>query len=97
MRLQRRGCGSSSYRRGDRGGSPLRVPWRWWLVLLVLLVAVDLLGGAPANALLRPSPFAGSAPPAGAYPLGRLVRHPLGFSALHLHPRPLAALLPEGT
>lgn len=73
------------------------VAWRWWQWLLVLLVALDLLGGAPANALSTAKRLYHSAPPPGAHPLNRLVRHPFGFSALHLHPFVLAALLPGGT
>jgi hypothetical protein len=72
------------------------VAWTWWQWLLVLALTVDVAGGVVANALgtakrLYHSPF-----PARTA-LRRVVCHPAGFAALHVHPFALAALMTDAT
>ncbi|GGA58142.1 hypothetical protein GCM10011490_05040 [Pseudoclavibacter endophyticus] len=71
--------------------------WSWWQWVLVAVVVLDVVGGVTANALGSAKRFYHSAPPADAGLLRRLLHHPVGFTAAHLHPFLLAALLPGGT
>ncbi len=73
------------------------VVWSWAQWLLVAVVVLDVVGGVAANALGSAKRFYHSPPPAGAGRLRRLLHHPVGFTAAHLHPFVLAALLPGGT
>ncbi|MBM7807497.1 hypothetical protein JOD57_003334 [Geodermatophilus bullaregiensis] len=70
------------------------VPWQWWQWLVVLALTVDVAGGVPANALGTAKRLYHSPAPADLPPVRRFLRSPTGFSALHLHPFAVAALLP---
>ncbi len=73
------------------------VGWSWWQWSLVLALTVDVAGGVVANSLGPAKRFYHSpTAPDLALPL-RVVRSHVGFSAVHLHPFVVAALLPGAT
>lgn len=65
--------------------------WSWWQWLLVVALLLDVFGGVPANGLGTAKRLYHSPSPPGASAAHRLLRHPVGFAALHLHPFLLAA------
>jgi hypothetical protein len=69
--------------------------WTWWQWLLVLAVAIDVAGGVPANMLATAKRQYHGAPTAPATARERLLRNPVAFSALHLHPFALTVALPD--
>lgn len=73
------------------------VAWSWWQWALVLVLAVDVTGGVPANALGSAKRLYHSPAPPGLSLPHRLLRSPVGFAALHAHPVVLAALFPDAT
>jgi hypothetical protein len=73
------------------------VGWAWWQWLLVLALTIDVAGGVPANALGTAKRFYHSAPPPRLPLLLRLAHDHIGFSALHVHPFVVAALLADAT
>jgi hypothetical protein len=73
------------------------VPWAWWQWLVVLALTIDVAGGVAANALGTAKRFYHSPPPPGLRPLPRLLRHHVGFAAVHVHPFVVAALLADAT
>lgn len=75
---------------------PDGVDWRWWQWVVVLVLAVDVVGGVAANGLSTAKRLYHSPPADGAGAVVRLVHHPVGFSALHVHPFVVAAVLPGG-
>lgn len=69
--------------------------WRWWQWALVLVVAVDVVGGVAANALATAKrQYHGPTSASGA--AARVLRHPVAFTAAHVHPFVLALVLPGG-
>lgn len=71
--------------------------WSWLTWVVVLLVALDVTGGVAANALgsakrLYHAPLA---PPVTR--LDRVLHDHVAFTALHVHPFVLAAVVPEAT
>lgn len=72
------------------------VAWAWWQWLVVLAIAIDVLGGATANALGGAKRLYHQPLPAGASVMQRAVHHPVGFAAVHLQPFVLALVLPGG-
>ncbi|GAA4432714.1 hypothetical protein GCM10023169_38780 [Georgenia halophila] len=60
--------------------------WQWWQWLVVAVLAVDLLGGAAANALGASKRFYHRplSEPAGV--VERFLHHPVGFTAAHVQP-----------
>lgn len=72
------------------------VDWEWWQWALVLFLAVDVAGGVPANALSTAKRFYHSPAPTRSTQTGRILRNPVAFAALHVHPF-VALLLPEAT
>lgn len=70
------------------------VGWSWWQWLVVLAVAVDVAGGVPANMLATAKrQYHGEV--RGEPSLGeRVLRSPVAFSTLHVHPVALALVLP---
>jgi hypothetical protein len=73
------------------------VDWSWWQWLLVVVLAVDVAGGVPANALATAKRFYHSPAPDDSPKGTRLVRNHVVFSALHLHPFLVVAVLPDAT
>jgi hypothetical protein len=71
--------------------------WTWWQWLLVLVLSVDVAGGVPANALATAKRFYHSPAPDDVPRTALLVRNHVAFSALHLHPFLVVALLPDAT
>ncbi|CAB4555359.1 unannotated protein [freshwater metagenome] len=79
------------YARSDPGD------WSWWQYALAAFLAWDLVGGAVSNAsnsTKRQYFGAGFAHVGGA---ARIIRAPIAFTALHLHPFLIVALYPHGT
>lgn len=72
------------------------VHWSWWQWAIVVVLVVDVAGGVPANALGTAKRFYHSTIPVDLNPFQRLLRHPVGFSAAHLHPF-VVLLLPGGS
>lgn len=72
------------------------VAWTWWQWLLVLVLTVDVAGGVVANALGTAKRQYHSPWPASTA-LQRIVRHPVGFTALHVHPFAFALLMTDAT
>ena len=63
------------------------VAWAWWQAALAAVLAVDLFGGAVANALgAAKRQYHGAPRAAPERPVARLLRSPVAFAALHLHP-----------
>ncbi|MGY1696213.1 MULTISPECIES: hypothetical protein [unclassified Geodermatophilus] len=73
------------------------VPWSWWQWALVVVLTVDVAGGVVANALGSAKRLYHSPVPPGLPLPQRVLRSPVGFAAVHVHPFVLAALLPDAT
>ncbi|SNS28631.1 hypothetical protein SAMN04488107_2051 [Geodermatophilus saharensis] len=73
------------------------VAWSWWQWVLVAALTVDVAGGVVANALGSAKRFYHSPVPPGLPLPQRVLRSPVGFAAVHVHPFVLAALLPDAT
>lgn len=62
-------------------------PWSWWQYVVAVVIAFDVVGGVVANSLnsAKQAHYGppGSAPESGAM---KLLRHPILFTALHIHP-----------
>ena len=71
------------------------VQWSWWRYAVAAVLAFDVCGGVVANGLnsAKRDHFATSSALEDLW-LGRLVRRPRLFAALHLHPVVVAALFP---
>ena len=69
--------------------------WSWWQWALVLVLTVDVAGGAVANALGSAKRLYHSPVPPGLSAAHRLLRSHVAFAALHVHPVVLAVLLPD--
>ncbi len=63
-----------------------RYGWAWWQVVLGAVLAIDLFGGAVANALGAAKRQYFGAPRASEGRSARLLRSPIAFAAFHLHP-----------
>lgn len=70
------------------------VSWNWWQWGLVFFLAVDVGGGVTANALSPAKRLYHTPSPSRAPFPHRVLRNPVGFSALHIHPFGLL-LLPD--
>lgn len=71
--------------------------WTWWRVAVVAVLLVDLVGGVVANASVPAKRLYHGPVPSSAGRLGRLLHDHMGFTALHIHPLVVAALLPDGS
>ena len=69
--------------------------WAWWQYVVAAVIAFDVVGGVVANGLnaAKRDHFG---PPSATEKsaLGRLVRHPVVFTALHVHPIIVGVLYP---
>lgn len=69
--------------------------WNIWLVLVAAVLAFDVVGGVVANGLNAAKRDHFGPPSATAGTVGgRLVRHPIVFTALHVHPVIVGLLYP---
>ncbi len=70
--------------------------WAWWHHWVSAVILLDVAGGAVANTLgtAKRLYFGPLRQPASART--RLLHHPIGFTALHLHPVVIAVLYPGG-
>ncbi|MFC0681357.1 hypothetical protein ACFFGH_26295 [Lysobacter korlensis] len=68
--------------------------WTWWQYAVAAVLAFDLIGGVVANGLnsAKRDHFAAPGPAAGW--LGRLVRRPVLFAAVHIQPILIGLLFP---
>ena len=79
------------YLRGEPGG------WAWWQYLVCAVVAMDLFGGAVSNATSSTKRQYFGPDFADVPGIGRLARHPIVFTALHVYPFIIVALFPDGS
>ena len=77
--------------RGEPGG------WAAWQYLLAAVLAWDLFGGAVSNASNSTKRQYFGPDFAGAGGVGRIVRRPIVFTALHVYPFLIVALFPGGS
>lgn len=70
------------------------VEWAWWQWLVVLALAVDLIGGPVANSLGSAKRLYHRPLPAEATTAQRLLHDPVVFTAIHVQPFVVAAVLP---
>lgn len=68
--------------------------WSWWQALLAVVLAVDVVGGIAANATAATKRFYGGPLPPDTGRFGRLVHGHVPFTALHVHPIVVGALVP---
>jgi hypothetical protein len=69
--------------------------WNVWLFLVAAVLAFDVVGGVVANGLNAAKRDHFGPPSATAKTIGgRLVRHPIAFTALHVHPIVVGLLYP---
>lgn len=79
------------YARSEPGG------WSWWQYLLAAFLAWDLVGGAVSNASNSTKRQYFGADFAHVGGAARIVRAPIAFTALHVHPLVIVAVYPHGT
>jgi len=66
----------------------------WWVMVLGLVLAVDVVGGIPANASNAAKRLYHGPLPDGAGRFGRLVHDHVTFAAMHVHPIAVGLLVP---
>ncbi|MFP4233735.1 MAG: hypothetical protein ACLFUG_02270 [Nitriliruptoraceae bacterium] len=66
----------------------------WWVVVLAVVLAVDVVGGIPANASNAAKRLYHGPVPEDAGRFGRLVHDHVTFTALHVHPIVVGLLVP---
>lgn len=77
--------------------APVAASWQWWQLAIGIVFALDLCGGAVANAtnaIKRQYYGLESAVPAGLE--GRLARNPIAFASLHVYSIVIVLLYPGG-
>lgn len=71
--------------------------WSWWQYVLAAFLAWDLVGGAVSNAANSTKRQYFGADFANVGGAARIVRAPIAFTSLHVHPLLIIAIYPHGT